>query len=45
MKTDNGVTPNVNQGLTDGTQGANTKVKNLPSMFENKVFSLVVKNK
>ena len=41
MKTDNGVTLNVNRGLTDETQGANTKVKNLPSMFENKVFSLV----
>ena len=26
-------------------QGANTKIKRLPSMFKNKVFSLVFKNK
>ena len=44
MKTDNGKTLNVNQGLIDGTQGANKKVKGLPSMLKNKVFLLVVKN-
>jgi hypothetical protein len=44
-KTDDGTTPNVNHGLIDGTQGAKTKSKNLPSSFKNKSFSLVVKNK
>jgi hypothetical protein len=44
MKTDNGNTLNVNHGLIDGTQGANKKVKSLPSMLKNKVFLLVVKN-
>ena len=34
MKTDNGKTLNVNQGLIDGTQGANKKVKGLPSMLK-----------
>ena len=45
MKTDNGMTLNVNHGLIDGTQGANKEIKNPPSMFKNKMFSLVVKNK
>ena len=34
MKTDNGKTLNVNHGLIDGTQGANKKVKGLPSMLK-----------
>jgi hypothetical protein len=41
MKTDNRVVSYVHRGFTDGTQEANTKVKRLPSMFKNKVFSLV----
>jgi hypothetical protein len=45
MKTDNRVVSYVHRGFTDGTPEANTKVKRLPSMFKNKVFSLVFKNK
>jgi hypothetical protein len=45
MKTDNRVVSYVHRDFTDGTPEANTKVKGLPSMFENKVFSLVFKNK
>ena len=39
------MTLNVNQRYEDGTQGAKTKSKNLPSMYKNKQISLVVKNK
>jgi hypothetical protein len=35
----------VQQGKSTVAQGANTKIKRLPSMFKNKVFSLVFKNK
>jgi hypothetical protein len=35
----------VHHSFLDGTQGANTKVKRLPSMFKNKVFLLAIKNK
>ncbi len=45
MKTDNRVVSYVHRGFTHGTPEANTKVKRLPSMFKNKVFSLVFKNK
>jgi hypothetical protein len=36
MRNDEVMTLNVNQRYEDGTQGAKTKSKNLPSMFENK---------
>ena len=45
MKTDNRVVSYVHRVFADGTPEANTKVKRHPSMFKNKVFSLVVKNK
>ena len=40
-KTDNGMTFNVDQAVMNGTQGANKKVKRLPSMLKNKVMLLV----
>ena len=43
-KTDNGKAFNVNHGMMDGAQGAKQKVKRVPSMLKNEVFSLVVKN-
>jgi hypothetical protein len=35
----------MQRGISTVAQGANTKIKRLPSMFKNKVFSLVFKNK